>query len=323
MRMSIFSAAVGALVAGAVWIVTLLLRKNNNIEPARESLDWQCADPSTSLTQLKKYVEDQATSAANWYFAEKKWKARWSSVFRLAAIILTALSGLIPVLGQLMIAPTAPTINPLWSSLLVGIAAALVGVDRAFGFSSGWTRYVLAATAIRKSFDEFRMDWEALTAKSACPTPTADQVAAFVQRAKDFRLAVEGIVQQETQEWATEFQSNTAQLEKDVKAQLDSLKAQVDKAQAANRTGWIELTVLDADKLQGSTFKVTLENSEGAVIAQEQVTNSKKWIRLNVRPGTYRITINGTSAAGTGVSTQIVATIKADEGTAPPDITLA
>jgi len=55
------------------------------------------------------------------------------------------------------------------------------------------------------------------------------------------------LVLQETKDWATEFQSNVAQLEKETKAQLDALKAQVEKAgvaqTAASQPGSVEITV--------------------------------------------------------------------------------
>ena len=40
-----------------------------------------------------------------------------------------------------------------------------------------------------------------------------------------FIVALQEIVVQETKDWMTEFQSNMAQMEKDIKAQLDSLRA--------------------------------------------------------------------------------------------------
>jgi hypothetical protein len=35
--------------------------------------------------------------------------------------------------------------NWLWASLFLGVAAALLGLDKAFGYSSCWARYVLTA----------------------------------------------------------------------------------------------------------------------------------------------------------------------------------
>jgi hypothetical protein len=59
--------------------------------------------------------------------------------------------------------------SPLWSSLFLGVAAALIGLDKTFGYSSGWARYVLTATNIRKSLEDFRLDWAELMAKAGNP----------------------------------------------------------------------------------------------------------------------------------------------------------
>ena len=286
--------ATGLAVFAALWA---LLRKNHNLEPPPSALTWNPANPKESLDTLKAFVESEAGRAANWYFKEKTWKARWSSVFRLTAIILTALGGLVPIIAQ--IAATDPkagiaSVNPLWSSLLVGIAAALFGIDRAFGFSSGWTRYVLAATTIKKAAAEFGMDWEALCANSDDP-PKKEQIPPFVQRAKDFRVAVEAIVLQETQEWAAEFQSNLAQLEKDLKTQFDTLKTQVDKQAAANQRGGLELTLTNAEMVQDLSIKLLDEKS--AVIVEEKIPNARTWSRLNLVPGNYTVVITASVPA--------------------------
>ena len=66
------------------------------------------------------------------------------------------------------------------ASICVGSAAALIGLDKTFGFSSGWARYVLTVTSIRKALEEFRMDWISLSAKID-KTPTPDQIQALIQ----------------------------------------------------------------------------------------------------------------------------------------------
>ena len=193
------------------------------------SLTWNPADPLTSLTDVANYAEGLASRASDWYWANKRWKARLSRSIQLGAMVATALAALLPVVASFF-APGANT--GLLSSALVGFAAALIGLDKAFGFSSGWARYVLTATSIRKALEEFRMDWTMLLAK-ADPKPTAEQVGALIQRAKDFTSLIEGLVLQETKDWITEFQSNLAQIERDSKTQLDELKSQVQKTMAA------------------------------------------------------------------------------------------
>jgi SMODS and SLOG-associating 2TM effector domain 2 len=273
-----------------------------NISPeAPGALEWTCQDPVESLKQLLQYVESEADKAIAWYWQRKKWKARLSRGVQFLAVVLTALAGIVPVASTLLQDVNRTPISPLWSSLLVGVAAALLGVDRAFGYSSGWARYMLAATAIRKNYEEFRMDWIALTAGAACPTPTPEQVAAMVQKAKDFRVGVEAIVLQETRDWVTEFQSNISQLEKEARAQVEQLKAEAAKAldaqRATTQVGSLEVTVVNADRAQGFAFTITVEGADGVVIKDEQVSGSRKWSRANVKPGQYTVRVSATSPA--------------------------
>jgi conflict system pore-forming effector with SLATT domain len=201
-----------------------------NIRPSEPgTLTWNSADPLGSLTAVAKYAENLATTASNWYWDNKRWKARFSRGIQLGAMTATALAGLVPVMASIF---AIPGNTGLLSSALVGFAAALIGLDKAFGFSSGWARYVLTATSIRKALEEFRMDWTLLLAKMDT-TPNAEQVGSLIQRAKDFIGQIEGLVFQETKDWVTEFQSNLAQIERDSKTQLDELKNQVQKTVAA------------------------------------------------------------------------------------------
>ena len=289
------------------------------------ALQWQHDQLQSSLDALLGYVESEAEKAVSWYWANKKWKARLSRWIRLWALILTACAGLLPVVSYIAkdlhwIDGAGATTSGLWASALVGVAAALLGIDRAFGFSTGWARYVLAATEIRGKLEEFRMDWVALSA-GASPDPGAEQVGAFIQKAKAFRLAVEGIVTQETRDWVNEFQANMAQLEKDVKSQLDALKAQVDKSredrQAATQPGSIEATIENADKAKDYACTVSLDGPEGVIVENERTEGSRTWVHLNVRPGQYRLTVSATAPGGKSVSAAAAVVVKPAEVSRP------
>jgi hypothetical protein len=272
------------------------MAQTKNIEAAGpECLTWNCADHAASLQELLKYVESEAQKAINWYWKNKRPKSFCSRATQFSAVVLTSLAAILPIVGVMTGIDRLQ--NPLWASLLVGLAAALLALDKAFGFSSGWARYVMAATNIRKALEEFRMDWAVLAAK-ACPSPTAEQVEALIRRAKEFRVTVEGIVIQETKDWVNEFQANLAQLEKDVTAQLAALRAQAEKAaqvrEAAAQPGSIGLTVPNADQADGSKISIRLE-SASAVVAQEVLTGSKTWARLDLPPAAYRVTVSATA----------------------------
>lgn len=288
-------------------------------------VQWQHDQLQSSLDALAGYVETEADKAIRWYWDNKKWKARLSRWVRLWALILTASAGLLPIASYLAkdlhwIASESATTSGLWASALVGIAAALIGIDRAFGFSTGWARYVLAATEIKGRLEEFRMDWTALTA-SASPSPSPEHVSALIQKAKAFRLAVEGIVTQETRDWVTEFQTNMAQLEKDVKAQLDALKSQVEKSQEVQRTatqpGSIEAMIENAETAKDHAFTVTLDGPDRVLVKDERAASSRTWARLNVKPGHYRLTVSATSLENKPVSAATVVVVKPSEVSRP------
>lgn len=267
---------------------------SSNIQAASPgALQWKSDQVPLSLDLLLAYVEKEAANAIDWYWRSKLWKARLSRWIRLWALILTAGAGIVPIIFYILkdlegLSASVVATSGLWSAALVGLAAAFVGLDRAFGFSSGWARYVLAATDIRKRLEEFRMDWIGLTALSG-PNPSPDQITALIQKAKEFRVSVEGIVAQETKDWVTEFQTNMAQLEKDVKAQLDSLKAQVEQTRgqrdAVTQAGSIEATVENADKTKDFAFSVTFDGPDGVIAKDQQISGGKTWGHLNITPG--------------------------------------
>jgi hypothetical protein len=212
-------------------------RKIRNIRPEEpDRIEWDNDDPAKSLQKIRNAVEVEGQKAIDWYWQAKRWKTIPSQTIRFLALCLTAAAGLVPLVFLVMKNAGRPVNldTGLLASLLLGLAAALLGLDKAFGYSSGWTRYVLTATSMTKLLHEFRMDWLTLSATAAVP-PTTDQRVAMIQRAKEFLSTIQGMVAQETKDWATEFQSNMAQMEKDLKTQLDSLKAQVDKLPKDNR----------------------------------------------------------------------------------------
>lgn len=299
--------AVAVIVGIALWLALFkgkggMVAKNRQLS---SHTSWDPQDVPGSLLKVLEDVEGAAKSATDWYWTEKGPKARASRFIQAASVILTVSAGLVPVAIELLSKYQNKAewwATGLWATILVGAAGGLLGLDRAFGFSSAWARYVLAATEITRRLAEFRMDWLTLSAvASQNMPPSADQVAALLQKAKEFRLAVEAIVVQETKDWATEFQNNLAQLEKDVKAQLETLKAQVEKQQqerqAESEPGSIEATIPNADKARDFTLFVSLDGSEGALMKDEKVVNSKTWTRLSVKPGQYTLTIAADTVA--------------------------
>ncbi len=280
---------------------------------------WNSEDPKNSIEALFAYVESEADKAMDWYWQKKKSKALASRMIQFCAIVLTAAGAILPVLVNILktfFALPDKLDTGLMTSLLVGLAAALIGIDRAFGYSSGWARYVVTATSMRKSLEQFRMDWTALCAKGSVP-PTPEQLTALVGRATEFAVGIQSMVLQETKDWVTEFQNSLSQLDKEARDQLDTLRAKVEQATAetaVDHTGSVELTVANAGKTDGFSFAVVLEDSREKV-KEASVANDKKWVCIGLVPGQYKATVTAT-VHGKEVRTAGVITIKPQEVTA-------
>lgn len=294
---------------------------------ATKEVMWDPDQPMKSLRDVRLAAEEEGEKAIAWYWNKKPKKQRSSQFVQFVALVLTAAAGIVPLIIQIWksgvygkVPPYLLDSGPI-ATLLIGFAAALLGLDKAFGFSTGWTRYVLTATSMTRLLHEFRMDWVAMVAEAG-NTPTPAQLAALIQRAKDFVSSIQAMVLQETKDWATEFQSNLAQMEKDLKAQLDQLKAQVEKGakekEAAAKPGAVELTVTNADKTDAFQYDVLLEGQTSKVT--EPVPNNKVWTRINVTPGQYNITVTG-KAQGKPAAISAVVEVKPGE-TAKPQVTL-
>jgi hypothetical protein len=268
---------------------------------ASDQPGWDNDDVRASLDRLYADVLEASQATERWYWRNKSRKAFWSQLIKWLALTLTGLGAIVPV--ALMVWPSGSTLqvgdfdSGLLTSLLMGLAAGLVGFDRAWGFSSGWTRYVLTATAIRNACEEFRMDWILLRSQLTSLADPA-RASAMIERAKTFHLSVEALVLKETQDWAAEFQNSLAQLEKDVKAKASQVKAEREKAEqerattaaqaaAASVAGSVEVIVVNAQKTDGKRWSVRLVSKDRTIT--EDIEGSKNWTQIGVPPGEYNL----------------------------------
>jgi hypothetical protein len=164
------------------------------------------------MEALFRHLESQALSAIDWYLHDKRSKARWSRTLRVLTILLTAGGGLVPLLR----ASGIETLRAEWGYVLLALAAACLGLDRFFGFSSAWMRYLMTSMALQRLLLDFQMDWSMANARMEQASPTPVQCLDLLQRMKNFAIAVQREVEDETFAWVTEFQSALARIEQQV-----------------------------------------------------------------------------------------------------------
>ncbi len=166
--------------------------------------------------------------------------------------------------------------------VLLAIAAGCVLLDRYFGYSTSWMRYVVAMQAIEKARETFRLDWTVLARKlTTVPAGTPEHVELLerlVQRARDVIVEVKEASEKETKAWIVEFQTNLSQLEKDLKSQME-----------ASRPGGVDVEVTD-----GAKSETPVEVSLDGMLA-ERFTGTAGSIGY-VAPGVHRVTVKARKA---------------------------
>lgn len=235
-------------------------------------LNWKDGEEGRSLDKLAAYAMGEAEQAILWYLEKKRSKRRGARFFRGGAIVLAGIAGLIPVLPAI----ASFEVDPAWATVVAAVAAVMVAWDRFMGYTSGWVRFILAQQEISRVLEVFRLEWEGHRQAMEGEPPDGEQAAAMIQHCKVLLQQVQGIVQQETQSWAMEFQNVIKELDEAVKA-----------TERTRQLGAINLSIANGDEVAGEW---TLKVDGGAATSH----SGKQGAINHLAPGIHTIAIHGT-----------------------------
>lgn len=225
------------------------------------ALSWEDGKRAECLAEVYSRVTGDARMAIEWYRLSRKPKKRAAMAVRWSAVLLISASGLIPLFVEVFPIKGAPPFNPLITSLVVALAAALFGLDKFFNYSSGWMRYVKTDLALQGALGEFEFDWQIARAAWTTPEPTPGQLAEMLGRCKTFAATIKGIVADETNLWITEFQASMAQLGESVKAAEARVEAaEARRAEAAAQRGALNVSVKHNGETYAGQFRLRVDN---------------------------------------------------------------
>jgi hypothetical protein len=192
------------------------------------NLTWGDAEIDASLATLRRYVESEAQRQIDWYLCKMKPKAQASTALRFASIMLFVAGGLAPICKATFPAGTLarlPFDCGEAGYILLALAAGCLALDRFFGYSTGWMRYITAGLAIEKSLEEFRMEWARSAAKLRGTLPNEAQLDQLILTVETFSLAIRSQVEQETKVWIVEFEGSLSQLEQELHTRAAEITA--------------------------------------------------------------------------------------------------
>jgi SMODS and SLOG-associating 2TM effector domain 2 len=194
-----------------------------------------------TLERLVGEASARATEIVRWYLSAKRSKALWARTLRVTAIVGVAAAGVIPVIVTLLHRQDGRQLfDAAWASIAIAGSAFCIALDRFFGFSSAWMRFITTELETQRQLDAFQYDWLIDRATWSDGRPTKDQLMQTLARCKVFVQELDKLVQQETNLWIAEFQ--------DVLKQIDDASR---ARSAVAEQGAINITVTGVDGAAG------------------------------------------------------------------------
>jgi hypothetical protein len=237
------------------------------------AFDWTDEKRLSSLEKLHGAVAEKINVTAGWYMRGKKWRRKFGRISRVAAMVLATLAAAQPTIAEMYRSQDGLWSRPGVATIFALIAAALLLLDRFFGASTGWVRYITAGLALNDLRDELEASW-----RLECSTwtnkvePNIDQTKHALTLLHGFIARVNEVVRVETEAWKAEFQSALQQVEEYAKA----------APRKVEQSG-LKVVIANFDKTEGS-WSISLNGG-----TPEMVTGPEKTYTLT--PGQMQIAV--------------------------------
>ena len=181
----------------------------SNIRPEKlQLLSWDPSDRHESLSALYAWSEQQVLGVTEWYLHHKRSKARWSKLLRMASVAFVVVGAILPIVSLIV---GTDRLSGEWGYVALAIGAGVVLVDRGFGFTSSWTRYMTTLGAIERRTRTLQLEWNReLVALAVAPDDETTRHA--IDMLRSFLDDVGEVVERETRAWALEFNAQSGEL---------------------------------------------------------------------------------------------------------------
>ncbi len=245
------------------------------------------------VNEVVKMVEGKV---AYYNYAKGKQKY-WSKRIRLFSIILIGLGGICPLVGKVSFGESIVDFSN-YGYISIALAGTLLFLDKFFGFSSAWIRFMTTSMEIESQTSVFRqkMEIELFKLKSGMAPDTPDKQLELLLMVKDFTLQIDELVKQETQNWAVEFQSNIAELMKMASSKMESMNP-----------GCVKVTIKSSLDPQKMTIKL-----DGI---EKDTPRGNEVLIEHVSPGSHTVIVSGNID---GIAKSQSAVVSVDAGKMTP-----
>lgn len=259
------------------------------------SLDWTGEEASVqALENMAKYSVDLADSALKWYFKKRHLNRVLGRVLLCAAIICGAAAGMIPVVSELSGYDGTKGIPPGSATVALGLAALFVAIDKFWGFTGGWIRYIQTGQRIGHRLETFRIDWERARQAAISGGNDPELLDNMFNLCEALILQVHAEVRAETDQWSAEFQSA-----------IKAIAARQTATTLYRKWGTVAIRLSNADLVSGD-WELQLNKKKARKI------NGFSAVITHLEPGTNVVRVSG-CLNGMNRSAEYAITITAGE----------
>jgi len=210
--------------------MTLKIKENTsnktlekNILPSEglyEIVNYEQDSMLTIFDKIYQNTEKKAINSIEWFLRKKNRPSIYSRGIRFGAIILTIIGGISPILQGIDYLSQFNFTQYGYVSL--ALAAGLVGLDKYFGFSNAWMRYMLTQITLQQILDQFSIDWFKIRINIKNNDELSEeQINKLCNCIQQFRSNFLVEINNEIKTWKSEFQNSLMLLEKASKEQKE------------------------------------------------------------------------------------------------------
>jgi len=236
----------------------------------------------------------------DWYWKSIQIKRRTSLGIRSAMALLVVIGTLFPILAGLWVSSDHKLLLTQFAICALALAGLLQVVDKVFGWSSGWLRYIATVTAMENLSRKFEFDWAGYILHKNGAITDID-VKPLFDIAVQFQESLMKLQNDETDKWVAEFNTGTTLLGDLIKSQqessekadkaavaaLSAQKAIVENNLKAGVPGAVELSIFHKSDPIPLTISFDNQSTESFL--------GTVWSCLNVAPGIHNVTIESNS----------------------------
>ncbi len=256
--------------------------------------DWHLdLVPDKIIVNYLKYVIDYTETQLNWYKNSQVKKRTISLILLVFAFIGFGLSLLFPLVPGLKLGAIDTIDFGYWYAagyICLIVTSIVLLLDRLFGHSDGWIRYMMTELQIEKALSEHHSQWIKSLQLIDLSNITKEEKANLVELIEKLDISIKDIVKVETENWREVFSNQLREFQTKTDSRLDSAKNDLKEFKEkmnATHTGKIVLKV-QIEKPKNTKAIVQLENN-GLKKNSEVMDSQRIAIFKGLSEGVYEI----------------------------------